>query len=296
MAKPWITYNHGFLDDCTDDTVGDWSETESGLAATLTAEHDDYFQIACVCDNVADEYAYYDYTFSSSLSSSVFKRCLVRWKTNVANNGVGLKVALHYTNDGGGYDYVVGSASAPAFSNRWTVTNCTLPSDRTYDSIRITVDDSPDTIASGTYYVYLDFILIVQGTFSFPNVKYGMEVTLPPRYAFLKPPGYGGDIVQSMGSNRAIVTCSCDLDEGDWTLSTGYTTKAGEVFWDIAQNTYRQPWQWLSTGTEQFKVVLENMSFQRLGDRHILDLTFGEYRRSSANAMETYLTRFGLNL
>jgi len=125
--------------------------------------------------------------------------------------------------------------------------------------------------------VYYDFVLVCKGIFTFPNCGYGLEFTPPARYA--------------------MVTIGCDLDVGDWKRSGDHVD--GEVFLDIAHNSSSEPWQWLDTGTEQFKATLDTPVFRRESNgnsvRRILDLTFREYRRSSASH-ETYVERFGLNL
>lgn len=145
--------------------------------------------------------------------------------------------------------------------------------------------------------VYYDFILVCKGIFTFPNCGYGLEFTPPARYAMLEPPGRIGDITQNLGSPSATVTIGCDLDIGDWKRSGDHVD--GEVFLDIAHNSRSEPWQWLDTGTEQFKATLDTPVFRRESNgnsvRRILDLTFREYRRSSASHA-SYVERFGLNL
>jgi len=145
--------------------------------------------------------------------------------------------------------------------------------------------------------VYYDFVLVCKGIFTFPNCGYGLEFTPPARYAMLEIPTRVGDITQNLGSPSATVTIGCDLDVGDWKRSGDHVD--GEVFLDIAHNSSSEPWQWLDTGTEQFKATLDTPVFRRESNgnsvRRILDLTFREYRRSSASH-ETYVERFGLNL
>jgi len=72
-----------------------------------------------------------------------------------------------------------------------------------------------------------------------------------------------------------------------------------EVFLDIAHNTYREPWQWFTTGEHQFKATMETPIFRRIVEkpktRHIVDLTFREVR-SNCGSNEQYYERFGLNL
>jgi len=170
--------------------------------------------------------------------------------------------------------------------------------------IRFYADEDAADNANGTSQVYYDFLLIHKGTFTFPNVAYGLDFTPPPRYATIPIPSRVGDITQGLGSESATVTASCDLNidnaTNDWkrpqgTLSPKTDYVNGEVFMEIAHRTYTEPWQWLDTGTEQFKVTLENPVFRRMGKGHVLDLLFREYRLGCASN-EYYYERFGLNL
>jgi hypothetical protein len=115
-----------------------------------------------------------------------------------------------------------------------------------------------------------------------------------------------------LGSESATVQVSCDLNVGrinpasveytgdDWKRPQAVDTEEqtdvvkGQVFMDIAHNSFQEAWQWFDTDTEQFKVTLEHPDFGR-EERHRLDLLFREYRRS-CGSNETYVERFGLNL
>lgn len=294
-----ITYGHGYLSDC-DDTTG-WTESNIGLGSpSLTVENGDYFKISGTCDDIGEEYVSYQKDFTN-ISSDIYKKILIRWKTSVSSNGLGAMAILVFT--GGSNQYVLG-ASAPEFSTEWTVTVADITAGKTIDKIGIFADDNPDSVDSGTYSVYYDFILLCKENFVFPNVGYGLDVTLPPRYAIIPIPRRVGDITQNLGSELTTVRASCDLDIGDnWKRPQNDTPKTdtvnGQVFYEIAHNTSTEPWQWLDTGSEQFKVTMEPPVFRRTSTgnstRHILDLTFREYRKSCASN-ESYIERFGLNL
>jgi hypothetical protein len=118
-------------------------------------------------------------------------------------------------------------------------------------------------------------------------------------------PGRTGDSTQNMGSNSAQFHCTCNLDlsnaTDDWRrpqgniVKTGGDAIAGQIFDEIAHNSYTEPWQWLDTGNRQFKATLEDPMFNYQGKSHTVQLTFTELRRGSGST-ETYIERFGLNL
>ena len=299
MTKPTITFTHGFLDDCNN-SVG-WTKTEAGLAATLTVEKDDVFKISGTCDSVDNEYAYYEKDITNILSS-VYTKFLVRWKTGVASNGCGIIITLVFS-DASTQD-LVGTQAGGIFSTTWTVTSGTITPGKTIDKIRIYADDNPNSIASGIFDVYVDFIMLYKDTFTFPNTQYGSEFSPPPRYATIPIPSRVVDITQNLGSESATWTASCNLDISnateDWkrpqgTLSPKTDYVKGEVFLDIAHNSFKEAFQWLDTGKQQFKVTLETPRFPERSDQHSLDLLFKEYSRSN-KSNESYVERFGLNL
>jgi hypothetical protein len=281
-VKPSITHTHGFLDDCND--VTGWTETESGLVASISTSSDDYFTITGTCDNAADEYAYYEKDITN-VSTILYPYLLVRWKTSAIANGLQAKIGVTYTGAG-----LV--TTTLGFSAGWKTTVITLTASDTIDKIRIYADDDPDTIAAGTFYVYYDFIMVC-GLFTFPNCAGGLHFTAPSRYGLTEIPPRIADVSQYLGAESATVDCSCNLDIGNWKRSTDSVN--GDVFLDIAHNSYKEPFQWLDTGTERFKVTLDRPVFRREvnGSKtsHMLDLTFKEFRRCNGN-LEYFRERF----
>lgn len=301
-----ITHGHGYLTDCDDKT--DYATTGNSAdplgSPTLTVLHGDVFQIEGTCDAVADEYVYYQADISAlSISSTTYPNFLIRWKTSASSLGLGLRA--YYTLNAGAIDeYMVGTTTVPEYSSSWKLTTGAITTGKTIDYVTFYADDYPNSVASGTHQVYIDFVLFYAGTFTFPNVAYGLDFTPPPRYATIPIPSRVGDVTQNLGSESATVRVSCDLDidnaTNDWkrpqrTLSPKTDYVNGEVFMEIAHLSSTEPWQWLDTGTEQFKVTLENPVFRRMGKGHVLDLLFREKRVSDASN-EYYYERFGLNL
>jgi len=311
LTNPSITYGHKYLDDCDcSDPTTFYTENRLNMLAgdaTPTILYGDVLQIEAVFDEGAtDEYCNYEKDITN-FSSNTYPYFIVRWKTSESANGAKAKVILGFTS---GTQVILDES----YSTTWKVASGTITADKTIDKVFFYAEDDG---TNGTFYVYYDFILLHKGTFTFPNVGHGMEFTPPPRYAIVPIFGRVGDITQGGGSELATVTCSCDLDIGrlsttaasctgsDWKRPQGvdveYKTDyvRGEALIDIAHNTYHEPWQWLDTGTEQFKATLETPVFRRTTSgnktQHSLDLLFREYRLSDASN-ESYVERFGLNL
>ena len=292
-CKPKITYGHGFLDDCTDDTQSDWTQISNSWGGiTFSVVDDDVFKFNCTSgDAGVQESATYENSLSVSLSTSVYTRYYVRWKTSVASQGAGLVVYAKYSDNS--VQYLVGTnTSTPAFSTTWTVNTGTLTTGKTLTDIVIIVVEDDGSLSSGTTTVYVDFILIVKDRFTFPHAENAV-FTPPPRYAQLKIPLRVGDILQMLGLDSAVFQCSCNLDVGDWKRSGD--TVNGEVFMDIVHNSQTEPWQWLDTDLgQQFKAVLDEPEWHFDGQNHRVDLLFREFRRKSADD-ETYKERWGIS-
>jgi len=288
-------------------TATGWVEERHNMDdadATLEVVNGDVFKVTCIADDEnTHEYGYYRHDLINQVSTDLYTRWLVRYKTSVSANGFSAKTKIFFTDDSS--QCLVASDEEydkyGKFSTEWTVASGDLTSGKKIDNVRFYFVKHPDSLSSGISYVYWDFLLLHKNTFTFPNVGKGMQFRPPPKYAVIPIFGRVGDITQGGGSESAVVTCSCDLDVGDdWKRPQGDTTKTdyvnAEVFYEIAHRSYTEPWQWLDTGSEQFKATLESPVFRRGGDgHHILDLLFREYRLSCASN-EYYYERFGLNL
>lgn len=293
-TPPSITYGHGYLTDCDDDTS--WGETVNNMTAanaTLTVTYGDVFKITAVFDDTAlDEYCFYEYDITN-ITSTAYPKYLVRWKTSESSAGAKALIELVFT------DSTVQNIPL-GYSTEWTITNGTITSGKTIDQVRFYADDDG---TDGTFYVYYDFLLLYKGAFPMPNTV-PVNLNFPPRYANIGIPVRVGDITQNLGSESAFAQVSCDLDIGTWKRYDDSTPPIcldyvhGEVFYDISHNSNTEPWQWLDTGSEQFKITLQTPVLRRRGGNestHVLDLVFREYRLSDASN-ETYVERFGLNL
>ncbi len=257
-----------------------WTEVEDGNVGTLSSVYDDYFKLNITSSTGNKTYQVYRY--ANLLAPTIYTTLIYRYKTS--NTNIKAKIEAEFLS---GTQTILPESS----STTWVTGSATLDTDKNnLDYIRLYANQA-------TGQVYYDFILICKGFFTFPNYGHGLEFTPPPRYARLAVPSRTGDVTQNLGSPDATVTIGCNLDIGNWKRTGDYID--GQVFLDIAHNSSSEPWQWLDTGTEQFKATLDQLTFRRQADgnsvQRILDLTFKEYRRSSASH-ETYVERFGLNL
>jgi len=286
-VKPSITHTHGTVDDCNSTTS--WTKVVVGsLAATThTILYDDYFDLTGTCTDANNEYMYvWKSVLALSLSTTLYPKLVVRWKTSAIANGLQARVKVYYS-DASFTDTILG------FSAGWTTTVVDLTADKTISTVQLHADDNPDTLAAGTFHVYYDFVMFCGGVFTFPNCAGGLQFTPPSRHVASPIPSRLCDVTQFLGTDSATVESTSNLDIGNWKRSTDSVN--GDVFLDIAHNSYKEPWQWLDTGTERFKVTLDRPVFRREvnGSRtqHMIDLTFREFRRSNGN-LETFRERF----
>jgi len=293
LTKPTITHSPGIVSDlvATTEALGTWTFNNTNLpGATLTVEHNDWFTIQGTLTTTADEYAYAEIDVANTVSTTLYPYYLLRYKTSASANGLAAKARIIYAGEPPSSEWIL----TESFSTLFNLKTGMLTSGKIIDKIQLFADDYPNTLNSGTFSVSFDFFLICKEPFAIPNTMYGLNFTPPPKYAKIPIPSRVTDITQNLGSENATVHAICNLDRGNWKRS-GDILK-GQVFIDIAHNTYQHPFQWLTTGQgHKFKVSLEEPVFRYEDKRHILELLFTEYSRSS-KSNESYVERFGLNL
>jgi hypothetical protein len=295
MTKPTITYGHTFLDDCSD--VTGWVETHNDLAAGLATWNGDYFRISGTCDNVANECAYWIKNITN-FSTDIAAKLLVRWRTSAAANGLQAKINVIYT--AGETNTVLG------FSTAWKVTVIDLPTGKTVDKIQLEADDNPDSLATGSFYVEFDFVLICQGIFTWPFVSGGVELEGFNNLQHLKIPGKVGNATQYLGGDDSTIRVYGDIDStgvdaaGVPVINSGWhgrwTAHDAEAFYQILHYGFGDPWQWFTSDVASLKVTVDRMRIsQAKTDENLLsyELDMHEYRLGSAN-VETHLERFGI--
>jgi len=259
MTAPSITYGHGYLTDCDD--VTDWTETTGGsIGGTVFAcDHGDIFRLGGTCTDAADEYVYREYNLDN-ISSNVYSKYVLRWKTLNAADALGARVKLIFTS---GSQWILGE-SAPQFETTWQVKTGTIDPDKTIDKIQLWADDYPDSEDGATSAVYYDFVLLHKGTFTFPFID-DISVDFENRIVDIVIPGRPGDITQYLGAPSPSIKVTGKIDIG---ASSDWGTPILEYLYRIWQEAHKDPWQWFSTGglsdsdrIINCKVTLRRLSF-----------------------------------
>lgn len=251
MAKPTITWQQGFYDDCSDASL--WSEGETGLSATLTSDGD-VFTITGTGDNAPanDEYVVYERNVTD-FSTTVYTKCLVRWKTSVASNG--LQAEIKFIDSGA----ATFDATVLGFSTTWVTTTINLTAGKTLDKIQILANDNPDSW-TGTAYVYFDFIMFCKGVFPFPHVAPGgIRVDLPMKLAELEIPGRGGDIIQRLGMKSPEITLTGEILKGE----TWESSASVPHFDYLLIGLRKDAWAWFTCDHPRIKckVIYKHFTF-----------------------------------
>jgi hypothetical protein len=172
-------------------------------------------------------------------------------------------------------------------STTWATFSETITASQNLDTVDLYITDEIGQ-------VYYDFLMMHKGSFTLPNIAGGMNIDFPPSEAIIPIPGKDVDLTQHLGSHSAEVTLTSDLTQGTW-KRTGDTID-GEVFLDIHHNRSGEPWQWLDTGSHQFKVTVHpKFRWVSRGAKttRMLDLVMREYSLADKSG-ETYAERYGI--
>ena len=255
MTAPKITYVQGFHDDCS--STADWNETESGLDATLSCLYDDILQIEGTCDSSANEYVTYEKDINN-ISTTTYPQYAVRWKTSEASNGLQAQIWFSYT-DASWESITLG------YSTAWKTSTGTLTTGKTLDKIVIIANDYPNTIDSGTYQVWFDFIIVCQGIFQFPFFE-SVEMNWENLYAFLSPIRRVGNITQYMGAESPTITVTGTMDSNtSWQDTNG---KPGDFLYYVFHRASDDLFQWFESDVINCKVVPVRF---KIGQYHDID-------------------------
>lgn len=284
LAKPTISYGHGFCDDMSNATVGNWvaAPNSNMTMAPIVVVNDDVFDMQGTATG-GTPYGGWQNSAALGLSTTVYAYVRIRYKVSGAGCNANFTAVFH---DATAQVLFVGA------SPTWKTILVALTTAKTLDTIQMFV-----TGASG--HLYVDFALVYKADFPIPNVMHVEDFKVQGRLALLEPFGMLGESIQNLGNLSAVVEMHCDLDIGNW-LRAG-DNLPGQVFLDIIHNSAVEPFQWIDLGVQvaQFKVLLDMPNFQYAAAEskasHTLNLTFREYRRSPANS-ETVNERFGLDL
>ena len=272
-------YANAFFEDC-DDTAG-WSKTEDGNTAAIEVENGDYFKIT-ISGSTGNKIAYYTNNFTD-FSSDTYQKIRFRYKTSDTN--IKAKILVRF--DDATEHVVLDETSSTTFTVG--AVDIVPPASTTIDRVRIYANQA-------TGWVKYDFVKFYKGDFTLPNIAYGMNMDPAPQEALIGIPRRDTNLIQNLGSESALINIGCDLDQGTWKRSTD--TIDGEVFLDMLHNRSGEPWQWLDTGSHQFKVTVHpKFSWVQKGDGvgRRLDLELREYSLGS-KANESYTERYGIGL
>lgn len=277
-----IGNNHGYLNDC--DTTTGFTKTDNGNTSTFTIDSGDYFKLDVTVSGTPFETKVVN---DANIAKSTTLFPTIRWRYKCSNSSIKAKIIAEFS-DASTQNILVDSNSTT-----FTVGSTTLTTAKTLDHIQLYADHAVGT-------VFYDFILVYEGQFPLPNVAGGMDLDPVSGNVSLGIPGRITDVTQDLGNKNAVVNCSCDLDQGTWKRTTPTAdTIDGEVFLDIAHNSRDEPWQWLDTGSHQFKVTVDSkFRWVNNGDgstSRLLDLVFTEYSLGDKSG-ETYAERFGIGL
>jgi hypothetical protein len=283
-APVTISYGHTWLDDCTEDSVGDWASVEDGQTLEdFVVLKDDVFD-AEASASIGNKKGYWD-TNVSNLESTAYAK--FRWRVKCSNASIKVGITLVFD------DATVQDILADVNTTVWKAGSGNIIAGKTIIHVRFWVD-------AAIGHVYIDFMMVYKGDFNFPNTGRGISFMGQGRFARPAPPGASGAETENLGSELAEIIAECDLDLGTWTRAGDVVP--GQVFFDIMHNSKTEDFQWLDTGelAAQFKCTLEKHDLhnevQGNNDtRHLVQLTIYEYRRGPAND-ETEVERWGLNL
>lgn len=235
MTAPTITYGHGYLTDCDDNTG--WSETVSGILAadaSLTVDHGDIFNITAKLDGAGDENVQYEKNITN-ISSNTYPYFLVRYKTSASSNSLGARVKLVFTS---GTQWILGETT-PQFSTTWKVVTGTITTGKTIDKIQVWADDYPDSANSGTPSVYFDFILLCKYIWTLPDFKV-LRPAFEKKIAQIPIPERDGDVIQDLGLKSPQIILQGDMQHGE-----SWGTPYGEYMYYIMRDS--DPWQWITS-------------------------------------------------
>ena len=273
MSWPTITYGKTWQTDC--EAITGFTKTDNGNTSTFTSVYGDYFMLDVTVKAGAEETKVVnDVDIDSSTASTAFSQ--IMWRYKCSNALIKAKVIAEFD------DATTQEVMADTTSQSWTVGLATLTPAKTLDHIRLYADHAVGT-------VYYDFVIVFQGTFTFPGANLVELVGPPPRKANIPIPGKDGLAPQNLGSEPAQVRISADMD-------TSTTWNLGKVFDQISHDLSSDLWQWLTLPAHdrQFKATLaEAPRYPFENCKLRLELLFEEYKLADARALENYAERFG---
>ena len=274
MTAPSLTYGHGYLTDCDDATS--WTEARNNMLdadAELSVLYHDIFQIKAVFDEGAgvDEYCNYEYDLNPNISSNTYTKFLLRYKTSEGSAGAQAKAVIIFT---AGDQTIL----EPSYNTTWAVVDGDITSGKTIDKVQFWADDDG---TDGTFYVYFDFLLLHEGTFTFPQFTNVYPLHLANQYVKLRPYGRVGDIKHYAGMDSPTIRL-----EGPMDTNIAWGTPDGEYLYRIFHEAHTDPWQWFTSDLINCKMVPEVFDIGQQaasGNQRMWMLNLGKYDKSSGS-------------
>lgn len=276
MTAPTITYGSRFISDCTaatevwEGSSGVWTETEDGNTCALTTLHGDVFNLA-VTVSAGNKIAYYSYPNEAgtdplvdlNISRILYPTITFHYKTTA---NIKAKIDVIYD------DPATQTVLAETSNTDWTYGTVALTGGTNIDHIRLYANG-----ATGT--VNYDFVMIHEGTFTFPFVPAGgVHYETPYKNVELDIPGRDGGINQKLGMKSPLVWLEGKMDYSAtgarWktapsSLSTAARSLYGNRFYSIVRGMiggYREPFQWFTSDKVNCKVIPDNNPFRTATD------------------------------
>jgi len=230
---------------------------------SLTMEAGDIINVRGTCTDAGDEWVAAQRDIAD-ISSELYTKFVVRWRTETASNGLGARVDLVFGDAG---EQTIVGVAAPEFSTTWKVSTGTIVApgaDKDIAHIRLAADDNPDAKADGGFSVYYDFIMLCQGIFAFPHVAPGgVRLETPMKTVELDAPSREGGHLQRLGMKSPIIILSGDMEYDDSVDLVGWrpsgTGEYGERLFKIIRDS--DPWQWLTSDIINCKVTPDTNPF-----------------------------------
>ena len=196
-------------------TAGTGAGTSSaGLSTTFTCDGD-IINLTGTPGNTNNEYAFIRKDISN-ISTDTYPIALIKWRTNTSSNGMQALITFNYT--AGTKQVTLGFST----NMNWQVNKITLDASKTLDSIDLTMDDNPDSLVAGTSSVYIDWIIVCAGIFTYPHVAPGdIHLHFPKKKAQIPIFGRNGDILQDGKLGSPTITINGNVLPGEtWRAST----------------------------------------------------------------------------
>ena len=288
MTTPTISYDHGFCETCQD--VGTWADGGGwGNGNYTLGVANGLFKITAQFTDALASGEYFH--LHTSINATLYPKWVLGYKTSASSNGAGIMVSVHYTT--GETEWIVGNVTTPVFSTTTKRTSGTFAGTGIIDEIDVYAAKSPDALAPSTHYVYLEFMLIHHGTFTFPYVNGSVETILEPRNVYIPIPGRDGDVTQNLGTSSFPIIITGDMDTGPGWKGDNVI---GEVFYDIALSASSEPFQWFTCDLYPYGIRVTLDSCRLRQDQVFAMRTYQVVLKEyvSSTDTQTYVTRAGL--